>query len=130
MADLGEFIRRQREMQELTLRQLAQMTGISNPYLSQIERGLREPSEKVLEALADNLKLSADVLYEQAGRVRARDEQGGDADEQGEAVVEAINADKRLTARQRTALLEVYEAFTGRRRARKSSDGTASGPSA
>jgi transcriptional regulator with XRE-family HTH domain len=130
MADLGEFIRRQREMQELTLRQLAQMTGISNPYLSQIERGLREPSEKVLEALADNLKLSADVLYEQAGRVRARDEQGGDADEQGEAVVEAINADKRLTARQRTALLEVYEAFTGRRHARKSSDGTASGPSA
>lgn len=130
MADLGEFIRRQREMQELTLRQLAQMTGISNPYLSQIERGLREPSEKVLEALADNLKLSADVLYEHAGRVRAGEEQGGDADEQGEAVVEAIKADKRLTARQRTALLEVYEAFTGRRRARKPSDGSGSGPSA
>lgn len=130
MADLGEFIRRQREMQELTLRQLAQMTGISNPYLSQIERGLREPSEKVLEALADNLKLSADVLYEQAGRVRGGDDEGEDADEQGEAVVDAIKADKRLTARQRTALLEVYDAFTGRRRGRKSDDGTASPPSA
>jgi transcriptional regulator with XRE-family HTH domain len=130
MSDLGEFIRRQREVQELTLRQLAQMTGISNPYLSQIERGLREPSEKVLEALADNLKLSADVLYEQAGRVRGRGEEGDEADEQGEAVVEAIKADRRLTARQRTALLEVYEAFTGRRRARKPDDGNTSRPSA
>jgi transcriptional regulator with XRE-family HTH domain len=114
MSDLGEFIRRQRELQELTLRQLAEMTGISNPYLSQIERGLREPSEKVIDALASNLELSADALYEHAGRVR-----GGDQaqDEDGEpAVIAAIKADKRLSARQRTALIEVYDAFTGRRR--------------
>ena len=57
---LGEFIRRQRELQELSMRQLADLFGISNPYLSQIERGLREPSEKVLEAIAENLELSAD----------------------------------------------------------------------
>src|SRR5215211_3500438 len=65
---LGEFIRRQRELQELSMRQLADLAGISNPYLSQIERGLREPSEKVLEAIAENLQLSADVLFERGGR--------------------------------------------------------------
>ena len=118
MSDLGEFIRRQRELQELTLRQLAGMSGISNPYLSQIERGLREPSEKVLDALATNLELSADALYEHAGRVRGSDGPPEAADEP--AVVAAIKADKQLSARQRTALLEVYEAFTGRRRPRKS----------
>ena len=114
MSDLGEFIRRQRELQELTLRQLAEMTGISNPYLSQIERGLREPSEKVLDALAQNLELSADALYEQAGRVRGAE---GESDEW--PVVDAIKADPRLTARQRQALVEVYDSFTGRRRGRR-----------
>src|SRR5215211_8925388 len=59
---LGEFIRRQRELQELSMRQLADLVGISNPYLSQIERGLREPSEKVLDAIAENLQLSGDAL--------------------------------------------------------------------
>ena len=65
---LGDFIRRQRELQELSMRQLADLVGISNPYLSQIERGLREPSEKVLDAIAENLHLSADVLVERGGR--------------------------------------------------------------
>jgi transcriptional regulator with XRE-family HTH domain len=106
---LGEYIRRQRELQELSMRQLADLVGISNPYLSQIERGLREPSEKVLEAIADNLHLSADVLSEQGGR---RGETAGDEP----AVVEAIRADPRLTARERQALLEVYGAFVERRR--------------
>ena len=64
---LGEIIRRQRELTELSMRQFAAMVGISNPYLSQIERGLREPSEQVLEAIAESLETSADALYEQAG---------------------------------------------------------------
>jgi transcriptional regulator with XRE-family HTH domain len=105
---LGEFIRRQRELQELSMRQLADLVGISNPYLSQIERGLREPSEKVLDAIAENLQLSADALNEHGGR-RA----GGDADDEP-AVVAAIRADPKLTARQRQALLEVYRAFVDR----------------
>jgi transcriptional regulator with XRE-family HTH domain len=106
---LGEYIRRQRELQELSLRQLADLVGISNPYLSQIERGLREPSEKVLDAIARNLELSAEGLYEQGGRRR-----GGEDDGEEPAVVAAIRADRSLTARQRQALLEVYDAFTGR----------------
>jgi transcriptional regulator with XRE-family HTH domain len=107
---LGEYIRRQREMQKLSMRQLAQLVGISNPYLSQIERGLREPSEKVVDAIARNLELSAEALYEQGGRRR------GNEDDDGEepAVAAAIRADPRLTARQRQALLEVYGAFTRR----------------
>lgn len=113
MTELGEFIRRQRELQTLTLRQLAEMTGISNPYLSQIERGLREPSETVLDALAHNLELSADTLYEYAGRPR------GDEEPEAWPVVDAIKADERLTARQRQAMIEVYDSFTGRRRARR-----------
>jgi transcriptional regulator with XRE-family HTH domain len=114
---LGDYIRRQRELQELSLRQLADLVGISNPYLSQIERGLREPSEKVLDAIARSLELSAEGLYEQGGR-RREDED----DEEEPAVVVAIRADRALTARQRQALLEVYDAFTGRNRRRRRSE--------
>ena len=109
---LGEFIRRQRELQELSMRQLADLSGISNPYLSQIERGLREPSEKVVEAIAENLQLSADALYEH----RREEEAPEEGDEP--AVVTAIRADPRLTARERQALLEVYDAFVQRGRPR------------
>jgi transcriptional regulator with XRE-family HTH domain len=105
---LGEYIRRQRELQELSMRQLADLVGISNPYLSQIERGLREPSEKVLEAIAENLQLSADVLFERGGR---HDE----AADTEAAVVAAIRADPKLTTRERQALLEIYRAFVERR---------------
>jgi len=101
---LGEFIRRQRELQELSMRQFAEMAGISNPYLSQIERGLRAPSETVLNAIANSLKTSADALREQAGVPRERDG--------GAPVIEAIRADARLTSAQRRALLEVYKSFT------------------
>lgn len=102
---LGEFIRKQRELHELSMRQVAEMSGISNPYLSQIERGLREPSERVMEAIAKSLEMSAEKLYEQSGR-------GADGDEDGPSEVElAIKNDKRLTARQRQALLEVYHSF-------------------
>ena len=114
---LGEFIRRQRELQALSMRQLADMVGISNPYLSQIERGLREPSERVLDAIAENLELSAEALHEHA---RHRD----DDDEEEPAVVAAIRADRRLTAGQRQALIEVYSAFTGRGRGTAGAGGT------
>jgi transcriptional regulator with XRE-family HTH domain len=114
---LGEYIRRQRELQELSLRQLAGLAGISNPYLSQIERGLREPSEKVLDAIARSLELSAEGLYEQGGRRR-----GEEDDEEEPAAVTAIRADRALTARQRQALLEVYDAFTARRSRRRRSE--------
>ncbi len=67
MPSLGEFIRRQRELSEMSMREFARVAGISNPYLSQIERGLRAPSEQVMQAIADTLKVSADTLYEHAG---------------------------------------------------------------
>jgi len=104
-AALGEIIRRQRELAELSMRQFAEMAGISNPYLSQIERGLRAPSEQVLDAIARTLQLSADALYEQAG-VAPPGEAGEDS-----AVLKAIEQDSRLTARQRSALREIYESF-------------------
>jgi transcriptional regulator with XRE-family HTH domain len=111
---LGDIIRRQRELSELSMRQFARMVGISNPYLSQIERGLREPSERVMSAIAESLQTSADALYEQAGI--DSDDDGGES-----AVVEAIRADKSLTARQRQALVQVYEAFAAQ-------NGTGRGP--
>ena len=104
-ATLGEFIRRQRELSELSMREFASLAGISNPYLSQIERGLRAPSEQVLRAIAATLNTSAEGLYEQAG-VAVEDETPSE-------VVEAIRADPHLTARQRQALLEVYKSFVG-----------------
>ena len=100
---LGEIIRRQREISELSMRQFASMAGISNPYLSQIERGLREPSDKVMEAIAETLHTSADALYALAGL--------DDSDTEDTAVVDAIQADPRLTAAQRRALLTTYEGF-------------------
>ena len=110
---LGEYIRRQRELQKLSMRQLAGLVGISNPYLSQIERGLREPSEKVLDAIARNLEVSAEALQRQQDEQRrAQRAEDGDGDS---AVADAIRGDPRLTAAQRRALLEVYRAFTQRR---------------
>jgi transcriptional regulator with XRE-family HTH domain len=110
---LGEIIRRQRELSAMSMRQFAGMVGISNPYLSQIERGLREPSEKVLDAIARNLDVSAEALYRQAGL----DLDASDAEES--ATRAAIQEDPRLSARQRQALLEVYDAFVGARPARR-----------
>src|SRR5438270_13936804 len=104
-AALGEIIRRQRELAEMSMRQFAELAGISNPYLSQIERGLRAPSEHVLDAIANVLKISSDALYEQAG-VSPPGEEAPDS-----AVLDAIAADPRLSARQRTALREIHESF-------------------
>ena len=100
---LGEMIRRQREFAELPMRQLAAMAGISNPYLSQIERGLRAPSEQVLNAIAVSLQMSADMLREA--------ERHDEPDDGRSAVLEAIGADQDLTASQRKALEETYLAF-------------------
>lgn len=105
-ATLGEVIRRQRELNRLSMRQFAQMAGISNPYLSQIERGLRDPSARVVDAIARSLETSADALYEQAG-VQIDDAPGDEAP----GVRAAIQADRALTPRQRRALLDVYDAF-------------------
>jgi transcriptional regulator with XRE-family HTH domain len=104
-AALGEIIRKQREVAELSMRQFAELAGISNPYLSQIERGLRAPSQHVLDGIAKALSLSADTLYEQAGMTPP----GSEPEEN--AVLEAIAADPQLTARQRKALAEIYESF-------------------
>jgi transcriptional regulator with XRE-family HTH domain len=106
-AALGEIIRQQRELTELSVRQFAELAGISNPYLSQIERGLRAPSQQVVDGIAKALKLSADALYEQAGMTPPGEEPDDNA------VLEAIATDPRLTPRQRRALREVYESFVG-----------------
>jgi transcriptional regulator with XRE-family HTH domain len=109
---LGEIIRSQRELNALSMRQFAKMVGISNPYLSQIERGLREPSEKVVDAIARSLETSADALYQQAGIV-------ADAVNDECAVIDAINADPGLSATQRKALIQVYESFAGTQHSRR-----------
>jgi transcriptional regulator with XRE-family HTH domain len=110
---LGEIIRRQRELNELSMRRFADMVGISNPYLSQIERGLREPSQQVLDAIAQSLEMSADTLYEKAGRG------GEDGPAEVSAVVQAIERDPLLSARQRRTLIEVYEALTAEARSKR-----------
>jgi transcriptional regulator with XRE-family HTH domain len=96
---LGELIRRQRELAELSMRQVAAMAGISNPYLSQIEHGLRAPSEDVLRAIADSLNVSADLL------------RGEDPPAESAEVTEAIQSDPDLTASQRRSLIEAYQAL-------------------
>jgi transcriptional regulator with XRE-family HTH domain len=102
---LGDVIRRHRELAELPLRQLAAMAGISNPYLSQIERGLRAPSDQVLEGIAQALNMSADALYDQAAALSTQPAVES-------PVIDAIEADPDLTVRQRQAMIEVYRALT------------------
>jgi transcriptional regulator with XRE-family HTH domain len=102
-SSLGDFIRRQRELSAMSMREFARLAGISNPYLSQIERGLRAPSGQVLQAIADTLKVSAETLYEQAG---VPVEEAAPSQ-----VIQAIQEDGGLTGRQRQALITVYEAF-------------------
>lgn len=100
--DIGSFIRSQREAAEVSVRQLAERAGVSNPYLSQIERGLRKPSAEVLGQIAKALRLSAEVLYVRAGIL-----------EPGEPsqVRDAIIADTAITERQKSALLDIYLSF-------------------
>lgn len=110
---LGEFIRRQRELAALPLRQLAAMTGISNPYLSQIENGLRTPSEQVLRGIADSLKVSVDEMVAAMGGPEDGDEPADSA------VLAALREDPDLTAAQRRSLVETYTAMVEVTRARK-----------
>lgn len=103
MSEVGEFIRQQRERSAMSLRKLADLAGISNPYLSQIERGLRKPSADILKSVAKGLSISAETLYERAGLIDQRDSPG---------VVEAINDDVDLTPKQKQALVQIYKSFT------------------
>ena len=104
---LGDFIKAQRKLAELSLRELAARTNVSNPYLSQIERGLHEPSVRVLKAIASALNLSAESLLRQAGLLE--DEAG--VDDSSPTTEKAIAADKGLKPEQRTALLAVYRSY-------------------
>ncbi|OKJ16982.1 helix-turn-helix domain-containing protein [Kitasatospora sp. CB01950] len=104
VGSLGEYIREQRRNAQYSLRQLAEVAGVSNPYLSQIERGLRKPSAEILQQIAKALRISAETLYVQAGILEERDEQGP-------GLRAAILADPQINERQKQALLAVYEAF-------------------
>ncbi len=118
---LGAFIRTQRQLANLSLRQLASMTSLSNPYLSQVERGLHEPSVRVLKAISDALNVSAETLLAQAGLVDAvaGEKAGEQADGPGgagedERTEAAIAADRRLSDDQKAALIAVYRSMVDR----------------
>jgi transcriptional regulator with XRE-family HTH domain len=100
---IGAYIREQREQAKISLRQLAQAAGVSNPYLSQIERGLRRPSADILQQIARGLRISAEALYVQAGFLEDRPP--------GQGVRDAVLTDPELNERQKQMLLEVYESF-------------------
>ena len=104
LGELGEFIREQRRSAQLSLRKLAKLAGVSNPYLSQIERGLRRPSAEVLQALAKALQISAETLYVRAGLL-------AEEDAAAPSVREAIGRDPLLTAEQKQVLLGVYDSY-------------------
>jgi transcriptional regulator with XRE-family HTH domain len=104
IGSLGEFIAGQRRGAQLSLRQLAELTGISNPYLSQIERGLRKPSAEVLQQLAKALRVSAETLYVRAGILDPEDHRAT-------SVEMAVLADPAITERQKRVLIDVYESF-------------------
>jgi transcriptional regulator with XRE-family HTH domain len=101
---LGDYLKEQRVSAQLSLRQLAELAGVSNPYLSQIERGLRKPSAEVLQQIAKALRISAEQLYLRAGIVHPQDGVGG-------SVELAILGDTLLTERQKQSLLDVYASF-------------------
>jgi transcriptional regulator with XRE-family HTH domain len=110
---LGAFIRTQRKMANLSLRQLAELTSLSNPYLSQIERGLHQPSVRVLKALSDALNLSAETLLAQAGLIDSVTGESADAGETGQKsrTEEVIGTDDRLSDDQKAALIAVYRSM-------------------
>jgi transcriptional regulator with XRE-family HTH domain len=108
---LGSFIRRQRQMANLSLRQLAELTSLSNPYLSQIERGLHQPSVRVLKALSEALNVSAETLLAQAGLLDPDRQDGQGTGVATPRTEDAIRADERLTDSQKTALIAVYRSM-------------------
>jgi len=100
---IGEYIREQREQARISIRQLAQQAGVSNPYLSQVERGQRNPSAEILQQIAKGLRISAEALYVRAGILEDRPADSG--------VRSALLADPELSERQKQVLLEIYESF-------------------
>ncbi len=104
--DVGEFIRQQRENAQQSIRDLARSAGVSNPYLSQIERGIRRPSADILQQIARALEISAETLYMRAGILDGTPPETS-------SVPEAINNDERLSAEQKQSLLSVYRSFVG-----------------
>ena len=102
VGSLGEYIREQRESTQVSLRQLAKTAGVSNPYLSQIERGVKKPSAEILSQIAKGLRISAETLYVRAGILD---------DHQGSDVVAAILADVTIGERHKRTLIDVYESF-------------------
>ena len=102
--NLGEFIRRQRELAQLSIRQLADICGISNPYLSQIERGLRMPSSMILQSISKGLRLSAETLYAQAGILDPEEVVESD-------VIISVMRDPYLSSRQREMMIDMYRSF-------------------
>jgi transcriptional regulator with XRE-family HTH domain len=115
MEALGSFIRTQRKLADLSLRELAEMTEVSNPYLSQLERGLHQPSVRVLKAIADALNLSAETLLVQAGLLEGDGEEG-EAGRARSSVESAIRTDPILSDDQKEALINVYRAMAHDRR--------------
>lgn len=106
--NLGDYLKEQRESARLSVRQLSDLAGISNPYLSQIERGVKRPSAEILQQIAKGLQISAETLYVQAGLLDPADEV-----EVGSATRSAIRSDAALTSRQRQTLLDIYDSFVG-----------------
>jgi transcriptional regulator with XRE-family HTH domain len=106
---LGSFIRSKRKLANMSLRQLAERTRLSNPYLSQIERGLHQPSVRVIRLISDALNVSAETLLAQAGLLRH--DRGADAAAAAPGVEEAVRADSRLSAEQQSALIAVFRSM-------------------
>jgi len=104
VSSLGDYIREQRESAQVSLRQLAKSAGVSNPYLSQIERGIKKPSAEILQQIARGLRISAETLYVHAGILDERHEGGGD-------VVAAVFADPAIGDRHKRVLVDIYESF-------------------
>ncbi len=104
LSDVGNFIRQQRELAQQSIRDLAKVAGVSNPYLSQIERGLRKPSADILQQLARAMQISAETLYERAGILDP-------SEEPRSGVVDAVSSDSRLTIEQKQMLLSAYRGF-------------------
>lgn len=102
VADIGEYIKQQRSNAKISLRQLSKLAGVSNPYLSQIERGVRKPSAVILQQIAKGLRISAEALYVQAGILDLPT---------GGPVCDAIRAAEALSERQKQVLLDIYESF-------------------
>ena len=105
VSSIGSYIREQREQAKISIRQLAQAAGVSNPYLSQVERGLRRPSADILQQIAKGLRISAEALYVQAGIL---DDKEGETET---SVTEAIMSDPEITERQKQMLIDIYESF-------------------